>query len=62
MSGLLLKFLGFASFFSSQKKMFFLTFLYLGKPVHTSAIYTLSVRSWDGIVGRFSFLLDKQWG
>lgn len=55
MSGLLLKFLGFASFFSSQKKMFFLTFLYLGKPVYTSAIYTLSVRSWDGIVGGLAF-------
>lgn len=62
MSGLLLKFLGFAFFFSFQKKMFFLTFLYFGKPVYTSTIYTLSEGAERESVEAFSFLLRKQWG
>lgn len=62
MSRLLLKFLGFPSFFSSQKQMFFLTFLYFGKPVYTSIIYTLSEGAeWESVEA-VSFLLHKHWG
>lgn len=63
MSRLLLQFLAFSSFFSFQKKMFFLTFLYFGKPVCTSAIYTL-LRSWGAemeLLEAFCFYFSPRW-